>query len=136
MNKFFRYIEKRNEQGVLIGIEEVKTSSSLEEIVKINKEIKKNNEQLEMQKNKEEAAKKAAFDLEEKQKEKETFCAKYSLNKFIVAATIPLMLGDFKDFDFVEKITKVDDKYEVAKLIKARLEKIDAIDVKKIYEKL
>ena len=135
MNKIYRYIEKRNDEGLLIGIEEVKTATSLDEIVKINKEIKINNEQIEVQKSKDEAAKETAFYLAQKEKEKEEFINKYSISRFIIASCVPFMLGDFKDFDFIEKITKMNDKYEAAKLIKLRLEKADAVEVKNIFEK-
>ena len=74
--------------------------------------------------------------LERKEKELKEFCDKYSFRNFLLAIQLPIVLGEFNDFSFVEKLKLMNDKYEIAKLIKSKLEASECIEVKKYFEKL
>ena len=136
MNKVFRYIEKRNENNLLIGYEEVKTASTPDEIVVLNRTIKANNEKITAENKIKDDELKEVILIKKKEKELKEFCDKYSFRNFLLAIQLPIVLGDFNDFDFVEKLKLMNDKYEIAKLIKSKLEASECIEVKKYFEKL
>ncbi len=136
LQKNYLYIEERDSNGVLIKIEEVKRTSDYSTISKLYNELSSNKikdaqkaEQL-IYEEKQNAIKKS------KELELERFDEKYSLKNFLIAAQWCIMLGKVEDLKDINHLLEIDDKHELALSIENVLNKVEFLEVKKLFDKM